>query len=296
MIMRCSTHLGPYRSVMSHKIIPLLRKRAQSTVSSEVLGHRDLFVFDSTWSLQTWAAMTTAAQFNMRDTNKNLKHPKSGHVISKYATYQFENSAYHFNNVGEYYLNVTAAHSFSPTFIRHVESKIDEDNIKEGTHSVVIWPDSLLVQSASADDVEAITDMVSDHKRKISYSQAMNYLTSRNKGEKSKLTVEEVPNMMAIVACGTAEFPNAADRLKNLYKTSESLLPYSVAEKVPPPVFFMAADMRGHRNASKIMIMSSGSDGEALEDCLGDWEGGRAGAVLQNHLTKAISSLHERAQ
>ncbi len=273
-----------------------IARHVQSTVSPEVVGHRDLFVFDSTWSLQTWAAMTTAAQFNVRDTNKNLKHPKSGHVISKYAMYQFEKSTYHFNNVGEYYLNITAAHSFSPSFIKHVENRVDEENIKEGTHSVVIWPDSVLVQNATSDDVEAITDLVMTQKRKMDETQIETYLASHSKGEKSTATLAKVQNMMAVVACGTAEFPDAANRLQKLYTTSESLLSSHAAEGIPPPAFFMAADMRGHRNASKVMILSAGAGQEVVEDCLGEWEGARADAVIQSHLAHFTSSPDEQVQ
>ena len=262
--------------------------RFQSTIGSEVAaGCRDLFVVDHSWSLKKWAdKMTTPAQYNITDSNKNLKHPGSGHIVSKYAIYQFENSAFHFNDVGEYYLNITAAHSFSPSFIDHEES--EEDKIKDvnGTHSVVIWPDSILVRNASANDVEAITDLVMTQKMKLSEVQVKEFLADRSESE---TIISKVTNVVAVVSCGNEEYLETDGKLQELRATSDDMLASYPSSNIPKPAFLMAADMRGHRNASKVMILSVNDERGEVADCFGEWEGDRAGATLQSHLVYFVS-------
>ena len=131
--------------------------------------------------------------------------------------------------------------------------------------------------------------MTMNNKRQMDALEVKELLESYAKGKKSRATVAKIPSVMAVVACGTAEFPNAANHLQKLYDTSESLLSVNAAVHVPSPIFFMAADMRGHRNASKVMVLSRGAAQGALEDCLGHWEGDKAHDVLRSHLAHFLS-------
>lgn len=281
------------RNIIPRKIVGRMRAyaRASSSVasSSGVVEHRDVFIFDSSWPLKQWATiLSTPPAYNENNSNQNLKHPQSGHVIGKYSLYQFENSSFHFNNVGEYFLNMTAAHSFSPTAICHVDSRLEAAELEgqEARHSVLIWPDSLFLHNVTVDDIPVVTKLVGKQSKKLSVEEAEKMFSDAGHDEGSGVEVMEAKDVMVMVACGNEEFHGSANKLQQLKAISDRLIE---AEGLPDTCtkFFMTADVRGHRNASKVMIFSGGSadgDNAAAEDCFENLEDAQAGRTLSSHL------------
>lgn len=263
-----------------------IRASSGTAVSDGVVEHRDVFIFDTSWPLKKWAnTMSTPPRFNRKNSNQNLKHPRSGHIIGEYSLYHFENSTFHFNNVGEYFLNWTAAHSFSPSIISHEESRLDEAELvgsgKELLHSVLIWPDSLYLHNVTARDIPIVTKLVSTQSKKLSVEDAAKVF---KEDVKHHIEVKEAKDVMVMVACSNEEFSHAANKLQQLRAISDELME---GEEIPRSRtnFFMTAEVRGHRNASKVMIFSGGAaDLRAAEDCFENLEDEQAGRTLSSHL------------
>lgn len=266
------------------------RASSGSAVSGGVVEHRDVFIFDKRWPLKKWATtMSTPARYNSKNSNQNLKHPQSGHVIAKYALHHFENSSFHFNNVGEYFLNWTAAHSFSPAMITHVDNRLEEAQLVEdgieSLHSVLIWPDSLYLHNVTERDIPVVTKLVGTQSKKLSAAEAEKLI--QKEGEESSIEVKEAKDVMVMVACSNEEFNRSANKLHHLKAISTELMAEQ-GMSASRTNFFMTADIRGHRNASKVMIFSGGaphaSGVGAAEDCFESLEDAQAGRALSSHL------------
>jgi hypothetical protein len=250
------------------------RKLSSGGVKNAI-EYRDVFIFDSSWPLEKWtSAFTSAPKYNAKNSNQNLKHPKGEHVISKYATYSFENTSFHFNDNNEYFLNMTAAHSFSPSTVSHAAESSGSCSVD--CHNVLIWPDALYVKNARLADIPAITKLVASQSSRITVEQAKHTFSKNDGG----VEVTEATGVLALVACSGEAFPVAAHHLESLRAATANNGGDDGGDGKKSH-FFMTADVRGHRNASNVMLFNCGT-GE--EDCFESYDSTRAAEALCSHL------------
>jgi hypothetical protein len=114
-------------------------------VDGSRIQYRDVFVYDPSIRLESWHRL---------EKKSTWKHPRSGHVISKYSDYRYLNSKYSFNNIGEYSLIISPV---QPLNTRSVTPSMNSG--LEG-HCVVIFPDRLVLSNVQESDIPKIMDIV----------------------------------------------------------------------------------------------------------------------------------------
>jgi len=155
----------------------ILRARSLCSWADESpITYRDLFVIEDSWEESKWKASIQS--------EVNLKHPSSSHIISKYSTYQFNNGDFHFNSLGEFSLSIAGAHLIKSSISK---SAVDMADIDDKSHSCYIWPDRVWVHNASLKDIGPIMDSTMNPKKMI------------NNIELKKLILQNDPLSQAVV-------------------------------------------------------------------------------------------------
>lgn len=214
-----------------------LSSSSSTATESLPLLYRDVLVFDDTWTTEKWAS--AMRQDRSGGGTASLKYPSSQHIVAKYSSHMFNNSNYHFNSVGEFSLNISAAHVMS-----------DGTEITRETssgHSALLWPDRLFLRNLSPADIPAVLKAALDT-RPITAAKMKNDLAS-------SATVEPLEPFVVISACsGSAGFS---------YERSLQSLDWFKSAAVETlsssPVLVIAEDLKNHRNGTNILVLKGAS-------------------------------------
>ena len=223
-------------------------RRAASSGSALPLLYRDVLIFDDSWTGEAWAAaMQPAATGNA--TAVNLKHPSSQHAVAKYSDWMFNHSQYHFNSVGEFSLNISAGHFYSPP-----ESVVGGQTTSTTTtnHSVLFWPDRILLRGLSDAHIPAVAKAALDTSGPLSLAAAVRAT--------AETCVAQFPEVVVVSACsGSPGF--------SLHRAQQSLDWFGAAAAEagkPAPALVLADDLRNHRNGTNVLVLPRG--GSSSED------------------------------
>jgi hypothetical protein len=235
--------LAQMRSTSLRKLVcgRVRRSYGSSRPVATDLLHRDMFVFDESWSHSRWAkALTKAIDLNIKDhgnilTNA-LKHPSSGHVIAQYSLYHFNHSSFHFTSQGEYSLNVTAAQSINCDLVAHttthqfetdVESVMEkEGQTKHRYHSVLLWPDNILIRHLRETQLGSVLDKCfRAAKLDINdFKDSLNTFHEHEGSDHQQVTVTQIEKPVVLVSVQAGEYAQASETLAAFKRVSDSII------------------------------------------------------------------------
>lgn len=201
-----------------------------TSLTSPPLLSRDVFVFDGSFDGARW-------QDAMMHQSGSLKHPSSKHAVSAYAIHLFNTSQFHFNNVGEFSLNLSAA---------HVDDGKNSPSTAAG-HGVLLWPDRLMLHNLCAKDVAAVL--------KAALQTAIIDARILEKQLSEDAKVEAMQGMVVVASCtGSPGFSH--DRAK------QTLAWFATASKAhnTSATLVLAEDLRSHRAGTHVLVLPQ-------EDC-----------------------------
>jgi hypothetical protein len=189
------------------------------------LLYRDVFILDDGWDETRFVAGVQAG-------SPPLKHPNSGHAVSAYADWLFQHSNYHFNTVGEFSLNISAAHLYHP-----------RPSAASRGHSVLFWPEQLLLKGLSSSDVPAVV--------KAALSTSPTSAVELKSKLSSTASVEAMPALVVVSACGGSPGFSAqrAGQTLSWFKTAAS------EGKHKDIMLLQAEDLKNHRSGTNVIIM-----------------------------------------
>ena len=244
-----------------------------TTVNSSLL-HRDVFVYDHSFSHSAWK---TAYEKGL-----STKHPSSGHVIAKYSSYLHNHSKYHFNSLGEFSLIFASVIPLPPQTIalevEAIPNNSQKDNQEEvedilrnnqDTHSVLIHPDGLTISNLSMDEIPMIVDLIQNSK----YVEA----DSLRKILPNHCTVSTVPGVVIVGSSGKHLSVESATQVLHWFKSAlkekeicaEGTEIIDVKKKgngkendnnnhfLSSPLFLLASELGGHRNSTSFLFLPS---------------------------------------
>jgi len=236
-----------------------------STSTPLPLLYRDLIVVDDSWTEEAWSAAmeplaaTASAASGVSSgsvsngTSVNLKHPASRHVVSKYSTFMFNNSQYHFNSVGEFSLNISAGHFHSGANLGSNKSAAAPAT---GTHTAILWPDRIIVRGLSDGDIPAIV------KAALSTEPFTRDIAERKIAAPAR--VVPFPQLVVVSACsGSPGFSiyRAKQTLDWFRNAAVDAAAASGEKKIKAePVLVLADDLKNHRSGTNVLILPAESD------------------------------------
>ena len=185
---------------------------------------RDLFICDDNFKI------------DLRNLSllRDLKHPSSSHIISRYSSYIFQNEKYHFNDLGEYSLNVAAYFNLE-TEQKCITSSVDGQH----SHNVFIWPDGLFLKNLNS----------------FSIAQVLSYATNPDSNVSQfiqgfdSIVHEHLNDIIMIIACGSKglQLINAI-KVMAINDTRFSQLRRRMK-------FVFAAGLQQHRKNSNLLLL-----------------------------------------
>ena len=232
-----------------------------STSTPLPLLYRDLIVVDDSWTDEAWSAAmeplaTTASNVGSvsSGTTVNLKHPTSRHVVSKYSTFMFNNSQYHFNSVGEFSLNISAGH-FHSSGANLVRNKAAVAQAA-GTHTAILWPDRIIIRGLSDRDIPEVV------KAALSTEPFTRDIAERKIAAPAQ--VVPFPQLVVVSACsGSPGFSiyRAKQTLDWFRTAAVDAAAASGEEKAKAePVLVLADDLKNHRSGTNVLILPTEND------------------------------------
>ena len=259
----------------------------------EQLQFRDVFIVDDTITMDLWDAM--------HEKNLPLKHPLSGHLVSKYVSYIHKYGEYNYNKIGDYSLNITPIKTYlnSENNINHSNNQVGSGSILslKNTHSIYLYPEGLCIRGLREQDIPTISQSILNDVP-ITRSNIIDCLQSNREINKTNddtlnrensnttIIIDEVPKLVVIASSnkittqskaksGLNIFYNAL--FKNDLHTSEAEID-GTSESITEQMsvlrnkkennmiynssevgFFIASDMKGHRNAASLLIFHENS-------------------------------------
>lgn len=178
--------------------------------------------------------------------SSSLKHPASKHTAATYAKQLFENSKYDFNSLGEFSLNLSAAAVWGPTRGAKAASS------RTAEHSVILWPDRLILRNLCAKDVAAVL--------KASLQTSLIDSRGLEKQLSEGATVETMKGMVVVASCtGSQGFSH--DRAK------QTLAWFEAAGETHnnSATLVLAEDMRSHRSGTHVLVLRDSGEEDGYE-------------------------------
>jgi hypothetical protein len=215
-----------------------------STNKSLDLQHRDVFVSDPSFSLKAWDIL--------HEKGLSTKHPSSGHILAKYLSHMFNHSKYHFNNLGEFSMNITSAIPVTSKdiFIEKETSTNDKIEVaevlqNENAHRVLIHPDGLSISGLTILEVPTLMDLLMKEE----------LITAAFIAEILPTCTIEVLPMTIVVSSNTSS--TAAKEVLGWFDKAlkASAVNMTLAPKMDNFILLLASEMGGHRNASSVLIL-----------------------------------------
>jgi hypothetical protein len=245
--------------------VTLVSKRTQSSAGASYIPYRDVFVTDSIFNDSEWlkSGPLESAQ---------LLHPTSKHIVASYLGYVHSSSNYHFNNVGEYTVNITAAqyeqevegieteneqYGLNPINGMASENAVTFDQrnkSKEKKHRMVVWPDGVVLENLTTENIPAITkllltDKIPDWKTVV--AQELKGVSMREKKKDGDITI-------VLSLSSTFRYAQAT-KIRTWFENSFKV--YNNAKKKVH--YYYSNELRSHRNGTRVMILP-------FEDCFED--------------------------
>lgn len=149
MVHRCS-------NFSSH--IPQLEESAV-VVPVQSQSHRSVLVLDRSFDYLSWLQTTNHSKYG------DIHHPSSRHMISSYSNYVYQNHSYHFNSMGEQssFLNISPGQRLDDDYAADTVVAADQipiEAIDHESHSLLIWPDRLLISNIQRRDVPSMSSVL----------------------------------------------------------------------------------------------------------------------------------------
>lgn len=226
--------------------------------SKSFLQHRDVFVFDPSFSLKAWDVI--------HEKGLSTKHPSSGHVIAKYSSHMHNNSKYNFNNLGEFSMNITSAVQLtSKDLMIHKGISTDSIEVAEAlknnnAHKILIHPDGLSISGLSHLDIPTLMDLIM--KEELIEVDFIRKLLP-------ECIIENLP-MTIIVSSNASCSQKTAKEVLGWFNTAlqaSSTASVVLGPKVDNFMLLLASEMGGHRNASSVLILPYEDSFEFVSSC-----------------------------
>ena len=248
-IMRCARRVSP------------LIMRRNSTWGSPLL-YRDVFVFDDEWKFDKWHDCLISG--------KTFQHPDSLHISSKYAMHQFNHSKFHFNE-GEFSLTIHSAQLFNgsvqgsnPTESvmskDHAESKkLPFSKTRRGTHSIIMWPDRLIIERLRNEHVQAIMSVAMKAGPPLTIERVESVVNSVTRADgtdtESRVKVSSLDAMFIAVSAVIPSMQRDASVQRSLITLKSFTDALDNIQPSPAPLLAMTAELRGHRRGQSVLLL-----------------------------------------
>eukprot|EP01038_Epipyxis_sp_PR26KG_P009081 gene9081-12247_t len=200
------------------------------------VAHRDIFLFDKSLNFDAWKALAKDDQ--------SIKHPSSNHILAAYAKYNFEHGIYNFNQLGEFSLNIAAAHNCTID-----DSSVENNYLSSTYHDILLWPDGIIIHDLQKQHIPYIYNLITKP----------SFITDE------KNIIENCPNChisniqqkTAIIVSSVSRTNSQENVISTLDLFRNKLSKEVIAHQI---IYLFSSEMRGHRNGSNLMILPS-------EDC-----------------------------
>lgn len=233
LVLRRNAHsINQHRFNFNNRIF----SRLLNTSRDETVQSRDIFVFDPSYPLSNWDKLGLKGfPYGL------LKHPKSGHIVADYAIYYYLNSDYNFNVKNEYSINISPVHS-----LYSENSNIESNSLQSESHSIYIWPESLVISNVLKSDVADIC--------KLYLTNFKINIKNLKETKKSHWIIQPVSDITCICAISSTASMSMAKKTLDWFHTSANKLKKMKSKSIS---YLLSCDMRGHRSSANILIFPS---------------------------------------
>eukprot|EP00981_Chlorochromonas_danica_P011591 scaffold4140_cov178-Ochromonas_danica.AAC.4 len=206
------------------RIMPRPLKCWDRRLLSQTSSHpeyREAFVLDPSVDL---IAFLTQRLAEGSEAYRQLVHPSSTHVVSAYSHYLYTHQQYNYNDLGEFSFHLFAAQCLPPpptaTTTAHLISASASGS--SSRHSVMLWPDQVLIESLLPEDVPAVARYII---QKTPHCQSA--LNTLQKEINADSTISSLPGLTAIAKVTAAHSVVQAKRSLDLLRTAFAQPPSS---------------------------------------------------------------------
>jgi hypothetical protein len=209
--------------------------------SSSVIPYRDVFVTDHMFTDTEWIKIGMLQ-------SKQIMSPTSKHIVSAYAKCVHQGGAYSLSQ--DYSLNVLAAHCTKEV---HGSVKVSEEKFGDLKHSVLIWPDAVIIENLLDVSVPFVSKFIT--KETVPDWEAL----APNLGGDSTVKVHKLDGIVIVMSLSASFRYNQAVAIQALFEKS-----FEVHNKAQLPVtYYYCNELRQHRDGTRIIIFP-------FEDCFED--------------------------
>ena len=201
----------------------ILCRRVSSTTN-----YRDIFVHDH-------SVVNTAAFLGYNEAKVPINHPTGVHTIAAYSAQIHRHSTYNFNQLGEFSVNIAAFHPISGT-----------GNV-DSSHSVLVWPDNLIISGLNKDDIPKVVNLFVD--KDLLYNTDSSLATvKQNINPNSKIS--SLTDTLIISAISKQVTPAMAHSIIQRFQKNLQ------EQNVHNTKLYISSQFGGHRNQStSVMIL-----------------------------------------
>jgi hypothetical protein len=234
------------RTLPSSSISP--SSRGQSTLSGQFLSYRDVFLLDKRFDLPHWLEANAA-------NTAMIKHPSCTHAVAQYAKYIHENSPYNFNSLGEYSLNISAAQLLTDDVGSAGDAGMHTGSVSpvspvspESPPSMLVWPDGVALHNLTPADMPALC-------KALLTDTAIDW-PALCRGLSSSVQLAELP-ATTVVCSVSGRFP--VSKVREVVQWFQIAVAEREGERPTPYSHlhcYIATEMRSHRNATHVMVLS----------------------------------------
>lgn len=242
--------------------------------------YREAFVLDPSVDL---SALLTQRLAEGSEAFRQLVHPSSTHIVSAYSHYLYTHQRYNYNDLGEFSFHLFAAQCLPPT-ARTSALSVCTTPGGSSRHSVMLWPDQVLIESLLPEDVPAVAKYMI---QKTPHSQSA--LDALRKELNADSTISSLPGLTAIAKVTAAHSVVQAKRSLDLLRTafaqpSQATLTTSTnqVEQCEEVRFVLAVDAGTRRHsAANVTLLPCGDSYETV------WNGKQASRIAEAHCVAA---------
>lgn len=224
--------------------------RLTSSFNTDHTTYRDFLVINNRWNDMQWKDSVL--------TNDPMSNPGcSSHQVSRYSMHRFNKSEYHFNNVGDFTLNIAPAHILYDT--------LPLGAVDRTTHDCIVWPDGLRITGAEDDDIECIAELIMNSKV-ITVEACQESIKKHNPHTKALVTVLSLPVLLSEVPPTT---PTSNDSgIDSMQQTTHELQKLrNIVEEFSAnaPLVLTSAQWKEHRSGHSTLVYGDGDLSSAVE-------------------------------
>lgn len=128
---------------------------------------------------------------------------------------------------------------------------------QQGLHSVLLWPENILIRHLRKAQLGSVMDKCFRAK-KIDMSALKDTLSSSDDDESSsRVGISKVDRPVVLVSVQAGEYTQASETLASFKRVSDAIIEKGDKDKTKAPLYIMSTEIRGHRNAGRIMVLDS---------------------------------------